>query len=297
MNSDEALPRQAVFRVARVTAVVFVTLGVIASLLFVGNRQFRREMQNTYCAVNLRGVHQGFELFAMNNWDRYPLPSVIDKAGNTVGGEASGKNTTANIVSSLIYGTFFGPESCISPAEPNPAVKPASGYQPKAPVAAINPALAEWDPAFAADFTAPGGGNFSYTHQRPSERGPRWTRTQSGTDVVLADRAPKVLSVTKGAGESVVPTLDPTSLHRPRHPGMSGDWCGHVAFGDSHVTGVPNVWAEHDGWDCTYVDSTGGRWVDIMHFDEPDDPKGVNSVLGIFATAGPTPAAFRSIWD
>ena len=57
-------------------------------------------------------------LFAQNNQDNYPIPSLLDKSNNTM---AAGqpKDGTRHVISALIYGTFFGPEICVSPAESN----------------------------------------------------------------------------------------------------------------------------------------------------------------------------------
>src|SRR4051794_25187775 len=60
-----------------------------------------------------RGIHQGFVLWAQNNNDEYPLPAKIDKRNDTVKEKGRAKNTSANIMSVLIYNGFFSPELCV----------------------------------------------------------------------------------------------------------------------------------------------------------------------------------------
>ena len=68
----------------------------------------------------LRGILQGHVIWAQNNADRYPLPSLLDTDNFTVRGPAADKDTTANIQSLLVFNSFFPPELLVSPAVATP---------------------------------------------------------------------------------------------------------------------------------------------------------------------------------
>ena len=163
------------FTLLEVLVVILVTIVVAALLIGIvlTNMNFRRPRMASQikCSANIRGIAQGLVLFSQSNKDQYPLPSLLDAANNTINADPSTKDTTANIISVLIYGTFFGPEICVSPAESNGNIVMDPDYYYTEPKTAANPKLALWDPAFSADFTSVGGSNFSYAHLLPS--GPR----------------------------------------------------------------------------------------------------------------------------
>ncbi|MCH8930716.1 MAG: hypothetical protein IIA98_07360, partial [Proteobacteria bacterium] len=47
----------------------------------------------------------------------------------------------------------------------------------------------------------------------------------------------------------------------------------------------------------SYLTGSGAVRADVIFYDEPDDPGGMNAFLSIFVTAGKTREAFRAIWD
>ena len=283
-------------------AAVLVLLGVIAALgvVLVELSKARDLSRQSNCSANLRGIHQGFVLSAMTSDERYALPSRFDQANNTVGGEHKSKDTTAAIFSLLIYGTFFGPEICVSPAEKNPNIRVMTNFQNETPTGTINPKLALWDPAFSADFTAAGGGNLSYSHMLPS--GPRltsWSNTFNEKEAFIGNRGPLISAVTKGVSPNVTPAFDAASntlrIHGPR-----ASWEGNIAYNDNHVAFEESLYGPTGKAALTYKALDKAVWYDLFHYDEPDDllkGGGMNNFLGIFTQAGPTPSAFKSIWD
>lgn len=248
------------------------------------------------CSANLRGIGQGLVLFAQNNKDQYPLPSLLDAANNTTSADPSTKDTTANIISTLIYGTFFGPEICVSPAESNPNIVMDNDYYYTEPKTAVNPKLAIWDPAFSADFTASTPSNFSYAHLLPS--GPRlanWSNTFQASQAILGNRGPLISGVTKGKSGKVTPTYNTASATLVIH-GPPKTWEGNIAYNDNHVNYETTLWGD-DYAPVTYTDTNGNPWNDLLHYDEPDDQLGTNNFLSIFTTSGKTPGEFKPIWD
>ena len=165
--------RERGFTVVEVIISVLVVVLVIALLLPVLGKAKGHPYQisdSTY----VRGIHQGMALWAQNNKDIYPLPSLVDLNDDTVGEQGEAKNTTANIVSLLIYNGFFGPELCVTTAEVNPNINVMTGYHygeatTGPPTSALNPAKALWDPAFSTDYSAGKTGHFSYAHMLPAD--------------------------------------------------------------------------------------------------------------------------------
>ena len=97
-----------------------------------GGRQLKDQTQ-------VRGIVQAMQLWAQNNGDRYPLPSLIDKDNATVGEIGAAKDTTANIYSILIYNGNIPTEICVSPAESNGKIEEFGTYALDKPASAVNP--------------------------------------------------------------------------------------------------------------------------------------------------------------
>ncbi len=236
-------------------------------------------------------------IWAGNNKGRYPLPSEIDLESATVVEDGGAKDTTANILSLMIFNGSVPTEFLVSPQEANPNIQQYSAYEFDSPKSARVPAKALWDPAFPVDFTGGRVGGSSYAHLLPS--GPRlkeWTDSFNQNFPVLANRGPQVSSVHRNQNGAVKVTVaNPKSNTFLIHGGPA-TWEGNVGFNDTHVdfetaldrAGLPGL---------TYRDSTGKAWPDLFFYDEPDDSTGANAFLGIFIKAGPRPADFSAIWD
>ncbi len=251
-----------------------------------GGRQIKDSTQ-------VRGLHQGLIMFAQNNQDRFPLPSLIDPDNHTIDASAESKDTTANIFSILIWNGFFGPELCVSSAETNAAIKQMGNYAFTAPPTATNPVKALWDPAFSADFTT-GTSNFSYGHTLPS--GPRldqWKNTFSATEAIVGNRGPQIASSQKGRAPNVTHTMTNPASNTLLIHGARTSWEGNIAYNDNHVTFETSMTPDT----LTYLDASKVKWSDCLFFDEPEDADSRNAYLGIFTRSGAAPADFKSIWD
>lgn len=281
------------FTVIELVVAVIVVLVLVAILLPAmapsrchGCRQIKDSTQ-------IRGIHQGMVLWAQNNKDRYPLPSEID-AGNVTVAEDGAKDTTANIMSVLIYNGFFSPELCVSPAEANAAIKVMPDYSYSNPAKAVNPAKALWDPAFSTDFTGGKSGYFSYAHMLPADERLKndWSNTFDATRAVIGNRGPRIASMTTGRKGRTYTPAGPSSNTYLIHGGKS-TWEGNIAFNDNHIDFVTR-------WDpetTTYKDAGGAAWSDCLFFDEPDDAAARNNYLGNFIKAGAAKTDFTAIWD
>src|SRR5687768_16627481 len=77
----------------------------------------RAKARRTKDEAHVRGLVQSVQIWANHNQDKFPLPSEIDLAGTTVAGANDTKDTTANILSILIFTGGIMTDLCISPAE------------------------------------------------------------------------------------------------------------------------------------------------------------------------------------
>ncbi|HYE62654.1 MAG TPA: prepilin-type N-terminal cleavage/methylation domain-containing protein [Phycisphaerales bacterium] len=248
-------------------------------------------------STHVRGIHQGLVMFAQNNKDKFPLPSVIDKGDHTVkAGQATEKDTTANIMSMLVFNGFFGPELCVSPAESNDKIKADEDYEYASPRRAVKPEAALWDPAFSADFSDGNTGNFSYAHLMPSKsRLEQWGNTFKATEPAIGNRGPKVVAVTyQGEADKLraVPEVNGKSKTYAIH-GPADSWEGNIAFNDNHV----EYMSEMTHPKRTFKDAKEIARPDVLFFNEDNDPSDSNTILGIFTHAGPSTKNFKAIWD
>jgi type II secretory pathway pseudopilin PulG len=250
------------------------------------NRQLRDSTQ-------IRGIHQGMVLWAQNNQDVYPLPSLIDLNDETVATSGRDKDTTANIFSILIYNNFISPEICVSPAETNPSIRVHETYAFSEPPTAVSPKMALWDPALKADFTSGKRGNVSYAHMLPANERleKRWRNTWDATQAVVGNRGPEVKGFDVRDGKRVY-TMPKKSNTFLIHGGAT-TWEGNIAYNDNHVSFETSIATET----TTYKDGEGAERLDCLFLDETDDPSKTNNFLGIFTTAGATKAEYGAIWD
>ena len=283
------------FTLLELVVCLVVAAGIALLLLpAIGGTRRHRGARQIKDSTQVRGVHQGLVMFAQNNKDQYPMPSLLDMDDHTVAAEPASKDTTANIMSILIYNGYFGPELCVTSAETNPAIRQMVTYAYSDPASAANPSKALWDPAFAADFTSPKGGNFSYAHMMPA--GERllhdWSNTFSSTTAVLGNRGPAVTGVTYakgGVGSVMFDTKSNTLLIH----GSRTTWEGNIVTNDNAVSFQTRM----DPEVFMYTDGAGAKWGDCLFFDEPQDASLRNAYLSIWTKSGATPGKFASIWD
>jgi type II secretory pathway pseudopilin PulG len=274
--------------------VVVIVLAIVGALLLplvrparpIGSRQFKDSTQ-------VRGIHQGMILFAQSNQDRFPLPSQLDAAGHTLPGDAAAKDTTANIISMLIYQGFFSPELTVSPSESNPKIRVFGKYQYGDPSGTVKPRQALWDPAFAADFTA-GEANLSYAMT------PMWSKERVETvtgfnslQAVLGSRGPQIAGVTYNRAGEATPRRMNAGSHTDLIHGGRDTWEGNISYGDNSVNFETVMMPERLKW----KDRAGSAFGDVLFYDEPGDTTDTNAFLGIFVNTGATKDQWRAIWD
>src|ERR1041384_3045710 len=128
-----------------VIAIIALLIGILLPALGKA-RQSARQLKDS---TQVRGVHQAMVVWAQNNGDYYPLPSIVDKQNQTVNataGQERTKDKTRNIFSMLIFHGSVSPEIFYNPAEASGSVKASDSYEFDSPVGAQTPAQALWDP-------------------------------------------------------------------------------------------------------------------------------------------------------
>ncbi|MFO0831742.1 MAG: prepilin-type N-terminal cleavage/methylation domain-containing protein [Phycisphaerales bacterium] len=244
--------------------VVIAIIALLIGILLPALGKARATARQIKCGTQVRGIHQGFVLFAQNNNDDYPMPFKYDK-GNTTLTAASGKDRPQNVISILVFNGFFSTELCITPAEQNGNFVQMTNYAQSAPSNTVNSAQALWDPNFKAtchDQPTSGGtqtaaasttlsqGNFSYAiNPFPlAGRRSKWSNTFQATEAVVGNRGPVYTNSGTGAAltwqleadaatetfQNGNVTLGTNSYTLLIHGGRS-TWEGNIAYNDNHV--------------------------------------------------------------
>lgn len=278
--------------------VIVLVLGVLMVILpSIGRRPHGgRQLKD---ATQIRYIVQAALIFSQSNHEQFPLPSAIDLKNTTVAADGRAKDTTANIMSVLIWNGAISPEVTVSPAEANERIVINEQYEPHHPTAAVNPAEALWDPAFSADFTAGNKGNISFAMAETSGtpdagRRKQWVNLFDPLLPVVGNRAPKLSRVTYDKNGRATPEVADAGTNTYLIHGGRKTWEGNIAYNDGHVDFLTSLSPAEMP---SYATATGGKQQDCMFFDEPDDPSAGNAYLGIFLTAGEKPGDFHAIFD
>jgi hypothetical protein len=233
-----------------VGACVLLIVPLLIGILLPALGKARTSARQIKDSTQIRAVGQGLVIFAQNNSDNYPVPSVLDRGHTTLAAGAP-KDLPRHVASVLLYNGFIGPENLVSPAEASGQMRVYQGYQYTAPRGAVNGGMALWDPAFKAvmqeeaDYGAgvatPGGCSYAFMTFAGKRRG-MWSNSFNSTEAVVGNRGPAYdASGTKwvlhpdggksAAGNSEVGT---SSVTLQIHGGRS-TWEGNIAYNDMHV--------------------------------------------------------------
>ncbi|MEL6329239.1 MAG: type II secretion system protein [Planctomycetota bacterium] len=206
--------------------VVIAIIALLIGILLPALGQARRSARRLKDSANIRSIVQQLITFSGANRDRYPLPSRLDSANNTIDPESDtdiikensskSKDVTQNIFAILVQ-EGLPTEILISEAEVNTAVFAADeDYDFTEPDIISDQDRSEkalWDPSFQAvggSFNAAsssggshigynglgtpfpnGTSNISYVHAPPIDiRAQKWQNTFSSTDAVVGNRGP-----------------------------------------------------------------------------------------------------------
>jgi len=229
-----------------VIAIIALLIGILLPALGKA-RQSARQLKDS---TQVRGIHQGMVVWAQNNGDNYPLPSIVDKQNQTVtstAGQERAKDKTRNIFSMLIFNGSVSPEIFYNPAEAAGYIKASDSYEFDQPQGAQSTTQALWDPKWRgspADQAVTGDnnrteGNNSYAHTPPfGNRRPKWSNTFVSTETAVGDRGP--CFTLSGAGTTATWNLLSSSAFGDQSVtllihGSRVKWEGNEAFNDNHV--------------------------------------------------------------
>lgn len=231
-----------------VIAIIALLVGILLPALGKA-RQSARQLKDS---TQVRGIVQSMVVWGSNNQGSYPLPSALDTGNTTVTGLGEAKNTTGNILSSMIFAGSISPELCVSPAESNTGgIQISPAYEYSNPTGSATTSSALWDPKFRGTPNEPvvtgspsgmGVGNNSYAHILPfGKRRSMWTDTMSTTEAVFANRGPQYntsdfAAYPTGTGRWTLTndTLGTGSNTLLIHGGRT-TWEGNVGYNDGHV--------------------------------------------------------------
>lgn len=285
-----------------VIAIIALLIGILLPALGKA-RQAARQLKDS---TQIRGLIQGFAIFAQNNKDDYPLPSRLDanNATMTFASSPLEKDNTGNIFSLMIYNGYCPPALLICPAEiDKQRIRADDGYQYGAPDLAASPDLAVWDPGFAGipdEDTSNKGvgngrrnngafGNTSYAHTPPfGARARTWTASFSSSEAVMANRGP--LYGGQPGSWILAPGPTGTGSNSLKIYGLGPTWKGNVGYNDGRVSfesrpdpdSLPHTYSSAIGGSRSHLDnifvnendSTG-----VPLYSEREPSAGVNALL------------------
>ncbi len=231
-------------------------LGLLGGLMLPSLGRSRAIGRQVKDSGQLRGLHQSLVMFAQNNNDVYPLPSVLDKANATVdvGVDTGLKDNPKNVMSILIYSGFISPKLTLSPAESNADFGVDSDYSYSEPSSAKDPKMALWDPSFKGP-PGPSGqgakdedkGNLSYAMRVFfGARKETWSNTFKASQAIMGNRGPwyelegndwRLSAAAPADALAYARTASEATASRTLliHGGRE-TWEGNVVFNDNRVT-------------------------------------------------------------
>lgn len=305
--------------------VVISIIGVLMGILLPSLGKARQTARQLKDSTQIRGIVQSLFIYAQNEEERYPRPSLIDAANTTMNdAESYQKDNTGNIFSFMIYNDFFPAQMAVGPTEVNENIAVDKQYELRFPKAAIDPKAALWDPGFTGVPGESSGsgiglgrrnagliGNVSYAHIPPMGlRNRMWRSTAESSQAVIATRGP-VYEGQPGAWNLIAGPAGQQSLTLLLH-GVKNSWGGNIGYNDGRVaySGKPDpetlpFW--YSPTVNTAVTTRDNIFVNENDGDGQADPESVPGVNGnVFmrlyrnispSTAGPSGASVTVFYD
>jgi hypothetical protein len=198
--------------------------------------------------LRLVALVQAMNVHAAENRDRYLVPSTL------AGSDDRGLNTTANLFSAMVALRYVRPEDLISANEYSGFVEPCWDYDYRA-YSPVNGRY--WDPSFKADLRDLSHVSFAHPPLHGERHERYWRATMSGTFPIFGNRGPK----------------DGVENPQSATYGRSGQWGGHLAFGDGHVEFITTFSPPGSVWE------RGGTSRPDNVFALEDGPGGSDAIL------------------
>lgn len=266
--------------------VVIAIIALLVGILLPALSKARKNANQVKDLTNVRAIVQGFNQWASDNRENYPLPSLVDRVGDTeqINATNDRRDRTGAIYSLLIFNDVLVPESFVSPAEVNGRIRSNEAYEFTSPEGAVNPRRASWDPKFKGTPRAEGQGisgidntvgHTSYAHAMPyGARRSAWRFTTSSSTAVVANRGPLYVETrTPDAGQGWTQQQNSpqgeASTANLVH-GSFGKWRGNVVKADESGS-FEN---DPDPISITFNDNTGANPIaqrDNLFVDETNE--------------------------
>jgi len=266
--------------------VVIAIIALLVGILLPALSKARKNANQVKCLTNARAIGQGFTQWGADNRDNYPLPSLIDRVGDTeqINAGNDQRDRSGAIYSILIFADILVPDSMISPAEANGSIRAYEDYEYTSPQGAQNERRASWDPKFKGTPRAEGQGitgidastgHTSYAHATPyGARRALWKNTFSTSNPIVANRGPEFSETqTPEANQGWTQVLNSprgeASTANLVH-GTFGRWRGNVVFGDNSG----RFFNDPDPEAVTFNDTTGSDAIaqrDNIFVDETNE--------------------------
>lgn len=230
-----------------VIAIIALLIGILLPALGKARASARQLKDQT----QVRGIVQAMALWAQNNSDQYPLPSVLDKAEATVKtGDvktAFTKDNTRNILSVMIFNGSIPTEICVGPAESNGSVEQYNAYELNQPkdAADSDKTKALWDPSFqgtpmdkqtTSHPDNQGKSHNSYAHTPPfGKQKAKWSNSFNSTEVCFGNRGPIFEGDAENGWTLPKDKAWGTNSNTLLIHGSRTTWEGNIGYNDSHV--------------------------------------------------------------
>lgn len=266
--------------------VVIAIIALLVGILLPALSKARKNANQVKCLTNVRAIAQGFTQWGADNRDNYPLPSLIDRVGDTetINQGNDRRDRSGAIYSILIFNDILVPDSMVSPSEANGNIRVNEEFEFTSPEGSQNPRRAFWDPKFKGTPVAEGQGiagidnnvgHTSYAHATPyGARRAQWKNTFSTSVPIVANRGPVYTDTqtpdpTQGWRQVENSPQGEASTANLVH-GSFGNWRGNVVFADNSGS----FYNEPDPGAVTFNDNTGSDTIaqrDNMFVDETNE--------------------------
>ena len=289
-----------------VIVAIALLVGILVPLLGKPRGRHGRHFKDS---SQVRGIVQALAIWAGNNQEQYPLPGELDRKGTTVrygqedpttgDSKAFLANTTAHIMSLLIFNSNITTELLISPSEANGNIAQMPKYEFNNPqgVEGSDSSLALWDPAFRGTPIDPGRfgkgasepGNQSYAHSPPiGKQKVKWSNTFNANEAILGNRGPlytgsaeKGWTLSSEQGGEVGTASTTLLIH-----GSRTRWEGNIGYNDSHVNFETRADPEALTFTFSGLAAKNRARPDNLFMSEQDDAGTVNPSYSLGGTRG-----------